>query len=79
MEDRHCIFSFYELVQIEHNHERIDWGILKKGEYFLTINKEWKTALFLIKGFLWKICNLEITLPLKSFVGLREEKPPISQ
>ena len=80
MEDRHCIFSFYELVKIEHNNERIDWGILKKkGEYFLTINKEWKTALFLIKGFFWKICNLEITLPLKSFVGLREEKPPISQ
>jgi hypothetical protein len=38
-----------------------------------------KTALFLIKGFLGKICNLEITLLLKSFVGLREEKPPISQ
>jgi hypothetical protein len=38
-----------------------------------------KLLCFLLKGFLWKICNLEITLPLKSFVGLREEKPPISQ
>lgn len=25
-------FSFYELVKIEHNNERIDWGILKKKE-----------------------------------------------
>lgn len=43
-------FSFYELVQIEHNHERIDWGILKKGEYFLTINKEWKNCSVSYKG-----------------------------
>ena len=51
MEDRHCIFSFYELVKIEHNNERIDWGILKKkGEYFLTINKEWENCSVSYKG-----------------------------
>jgi AAA+ ATPase superfamily predicted ATPase len=38
-------FLFYKLVRIEHNNEWIDWGILKKkGEYFLTINKEWKNC-----------------------------------
>ena len=77
MKDRHRIFSFYELVEIKHNPERIGWGILKKKSH--NQQRMEKTALFLIKGFLWKICNLEITLPLKSFVGLREEKPPISQ
>jgi hypothetical protein len=51
MEDRHCIFSFYELVKIGHNNERIDWGILKKkGEYFLTINKEWENCSVSYKG-----------------------------
>lgn len=44
-------FSFYELVKIEHNNERIDWGILKKkGEYFLTINKEWENCSVSYKG-----------------------------
>lgn len=45
-------FSFYELVKIEHNNERIDWGILKKKEnIFSQSTKNGKTALFLIKGF----------------------------
>lgn len=73
-------FSFYELVKIEHNNERIDWGILKKKEnIFSQSTKNGKNCSVSYKGLLGKICNLEITLLLKSFVGLREEKPPISQ
>lgn len=40
-------FSFYELVEIKHNPERIGWGILKKK---VTINKEWKNCSVSYKG-----------------------------
>ena len=40
-----------EFVEIKRNPERIDWGMLKKkGEYFLTINKEWKNCSVSYKG-----------------------------
>jgi hypothetical protein len=47
MKDRHRIFSFYELVEIKHNPERIGWGILKKK---VTINKEWENCSVSYKG-----------------------------
>ncbi len=34
-------FFILRMVKIEHNNERIDWGILKKkGEYFLTYQQQ---------------------------------------
>lgn len=33
-------FSFYELIEIKHNPERIDWGILKKKRRIFPHNQQ---------------------------------------